>query len=295
MERLPAACPLLPMCDSLDRVKRPAPIHVVDRFPALRVRLLELLAGLSAEDWGRSTAAPLWQVKDIVAHLLGGDIGILSRGRDAFRLPGPPIDRFDDLVAFINALNDEWVRAARRMSPRVLREMLAFTGRQVEAYFASLDPFAMGGPVSWAGPEPAPVWLDTAREFTERWHHQQQIRDATGSPPLYDPYFLAPVLDTFVRALPHAFRGALAPQGTAVKLEISGDAGGSWFLERHQETWELRMEVDAPPAAEVTISQDTAWRLFTKGIDRGRARSLATVRGDSNLVSPLFATVAVIA
>jgi hypothetical protein len=88
------------------------------------------------------------------------------------------------------------VVAARRMSPRLLRELLALIGSEVEAYFSSLDLKAIGGPVSWAGPDPASVWFDIAREFTEPWHHQQQIRDATGQPPLYDPYFLSPVLDT---------------------------------------------------------------------------------------------------
>jgi hypothetical protein len=64
------------------------------------------------------------------------------------------------------------------------------------------------------------LWFDIAREFTEHWHHQQQIRDATGQPPLYDPYLLSPVLDTFVRALPHSFPHAAAPEGTVVRLEI---------------------------------------------------------------------------
>jgi hypothetical protein len=44
--------------------------------------------------------------------------------------------------------------------------------------------FAMGEPVTWAGPEPAPIWLDIAREYTERWLHQAQVRDATRNPPL---------------------------------------------------------------------------------------------------------------
>jgi hypothetical protein len=45
-----------------------------------------------------------------------------------------------------------------------------------------LDLDALGEPVSWAGPDPAPLWLDCARDFTEYWVHQQQIRDATGRP-----------------------------------------------------------------------------------------------------------------
>lgn len=73
----------------------------------------------------------------------------------------------------VNRLNQEWVVAARRMSPRLLRELLALIGPQVESYFSSLDVEAIGSPVSWAGPDPAPVWFDIAREFTERRHHQQ--------------------------------------------------------------------------------------------------------------------------
>jgi uncharacterized protein (TIGR03083 family) len=274
-------------------VKRPGEVVVVDRFAPLRMRLLGLLADLSEDDWTRPTAAPQWSVKDVAAHLLGGDLGILSRNRDGFRPPATLVT-YADLVDLVNRLNAEWVLAARRMSPRLLRELLAFTGPEVEAYFSSLDPAAMGDPVSWAGPDPAPVWFDLAREFTERWHHQQQIRDATGNPPLYDPYFLSPVLDTFVRGLPHNFRHAAAPDGTVVRFEISGNAGGVWFLVRIGHTWELALESEAEPAADVVLPQDTAWRMFTKGVVGEAARELAVIRGDSDLVSPIFGTVSII-
>jgi uncharacterized protein (TIGR03083 family) len=276
-------------------MKSPSAIYVAHRFPDLRVRLLELLSDLSAEDWSRPTAARLWSVKDVVAHLLGGDIGNLSRRRDAFTLSGNSIHHYKELVEFINQLNDQWVRAARRMSPRVLCDLLAFTGPQMETYFSSLNPDEMGGPVAWAGPDPAPVWLDVAREFTERWHHQQQIRDAVQRAPLYDPYFLQPVLDTFVRVLPHAYRGTAAPEGTVFRFEISGEAGGSWFLQRNRSAWQLFLELATTPAAEVVLPQDAAWRLFTRGLTKEQAHQLATVRGDSRLAAPLFATVAVIA
>jgi hypothetical protein len=152
----------------------------------------------------------------------------------------------------------------------------------------------MGDPVSWAGPDPAPLWFDMAREFTERWHHQQQIRDATGNPPLYDPYFFSPVLDTFVRALPHSFFHAPAPDGTVVRFEISGHAGGVWFLVRVANVWELAVESEGEPVADVVLPQDTAWRMFTKGVDYERARASAAIRGDAALVSPIFRTVSII-
>ena len=275
-------------------MKALAPIIVVDRFASLRTELLTLLASFSEDDWVRPTAAPGWSVKDLTAHLLGGDIGILSRERDLFTPSGPKIKAYSELVGLVNRRNEEWVVAARRMSPRLLRDLLALLGPEVENHFSSRDMEAVGVPVSWAGLDPAPVWFDIAREFTERWHHQQQIRDATGQPPLYDPYYLSPVLETFVRALPHSFRDAAAPQGTVVRLEISGDAGSTWFLRRTGPGWEFTFECESEPATDVILPQDTAWRMFTKGVDPGTAQTSALVRGDATLASSIFRTVSVI-
>ncbi|HKF56950.1 MAG TPA: hypothetical protein VKJ45_15935, partial [Blastocatellia bacterium] len=63
-------------------MSRPGPILVADRFPKLRLSLIEVLSSLSNEEWASPTVAPRWSVKDIGLHLLGGDLGILSRPRD---------------------------------------------------------------------------------------------------------------------------------------------------------------------------------------------------------------------
>ncbi|MCW5849944.1 MAG: maleylpyruvate isomerase family mycothiol-dependent enzyme [Anaerolineae bacterium] len=188
------------------------PILVVDLFPPLLEGLLALLDGLSEVDWDRLTACAGWSVKDVADHLLGGDLSMLSRRRDSYHLNVGDLSAWETLVQFINTWNRDWVTATRRLSPRVTRELLAWAGPQVSALFASQDPFALGGPVSWAGPDPAPVWLDLAREYTERWHHQQHIRDAVGRPGFTEPHFMAPVLDAFVRALPHTYRETPRPK-----------------------------------------------------------------------------------
>lgn len=265
-------------------MKAPEPIIVSHLFQPVLDSLLELLSSLSADDWNKPTACARWSVKDIASHLLGGDVGILSRQRDGYAFSGDPFMSWEDLVALINNLNDTWVKATSRMSPRVLRELMKLTGEQVCDYFNSLDPYAIGGPVDWAGPEPAPVWLDLAREYTERWHHQQQIRDAVGKPGLKEPRFFAPVLDAFVRALPHTYRNVDAKESTLVALSISGDAGGRWFLLRENSAWNLFVEcerrADAEVTAEVTIDQEIAWRLFTKGISKNEALTKASLAGD---------------
>src|SRR6478752_3419844 len=100
-------------------MKPPEPIFTIDLFPEVRRRLVELLRGLSDEEWLRPTAARKWDVKDIAAHLLAGDLGNLSRRRDAYMPNGKSIVGWEELVVFINDLNTSWVAAARRLSPRV--------------------------------------------------------------------------------------------------------------------------------------------------------------------------------
>ena len=275
-------------------MKTPAPITVTNLFPEVLDSLVDLLTGLSTDDWSKSTICARWSVKDIATHLLGGQLGVLSRNRDRYAYSGSPIRKWDDLVSLINELNDIWVKAANRLSPRVLCDMLKHSGEQVCVYFNSLDPYAIGGPVDWAGPEPAPVWLDLAREYTEWWHHQQQIRDAVGKPGLKEPRFFAPALDAFVRALPHTYRLVDAEAGTLVALTISGDSGGRWLLRREEGCW--RLYIDGGEAdADIVIDQEVAWRLFTKGVTKDEALLQAVISGNRAIATKALEMISVIA
>jgi len=276
-------------------MKPPEPIIVSHLFPEVHASLLDLLCDLSAEDWNRPTVCARWSVKDIAAHLLGGQLGVLSRKRDRYAYSGSPIKDWYELVALINNLNDAWVTAASRLSPSVLCDLLKVSGGQVCLYFDSLDPYAIGDPVNWAGPEPAPVWLDLAREYTEWWHHQQQIRDAVGKPGLKEPRFFAPALDAFVRALPHTYRGIDAKEGTLVALTISGDSGGRWLLRRETGAWTLYVDGAQEAESETIIDQDAAWRLFCKGPNKGEDIASAVLIGDRVLASKALEMISVIA
>lgn len=276
-------------------MKTPEPIIVSDLFPDVLDSLVELLRGLPAEDWNKPTVCPRWSVKDIAAHLLGGQLGVLSRKRDGYAYSGDPIRNWDELVTLINTLNDLWVKAAGRLSPRLLCDLLELSGEQVCAYFKSLDPYAMGGPVDWAGSGPAPVWLDLAREYTEWWHHQQQIRDAVDKPGLKEPRFFAPALEAFVRALPHTYRNIDARDGMLVALTISGDSGGRWLLRRENGAWRLYVDRSQRADAETIIDQEIAWRLFCKGATKDEALAAAALIGDRALASKALETISVIA
>jgi uncharacterized protein (TIGR03083 family) len=278
-----------------------APLPRIDTlhlFPGERAALLDALGALSPAEWGLPTACPGWSVKDVAAHLLGDDLGRLSWGRDGYVNPafatGLDITTLPGLVAAIDRQNAVWVAGARRMSPRLLIELLALTGEWTQAYFASLDLDATGMPVDWAGPEPAPVRLDVAREYTERWHHQQHIRDAVSRPGLKEREWFAPVLETFVRGLARPLAEVAAPEGTALRLVISGEAGGEWVALREDGGWRLGTAPGIAAAATVELDQETAWRLFTKGIARDEARQAARINGDPFLAERVLDTVSIL-
>jgi uncharacterized protein (TIGR03083 family) len=262
-----------------------------------RAELLKLLGALDPEGWAGQTACPGWSVKDIVAHVLGDDLGILARERDGFRgADSPRSSSWDDLVRFVNERNEAWVAAWRRASPRLLVDQLAISGPALLDYYRSLDPDELGGSVSWAGPQPAPNWLRVAREYTERWAHQQQIRDATSTPGLREARWIRPLLDTFAHSLPIALRSIDAPDGTAVALAATGEGGGSWITARRAGRWSLATEATAErPSTVVIIDVDTLWRLYTKAIDPDSARARARIEGNEALGERVLAARAIIA
>ena len=237
-----------------------------------------------------------WKVKDVAAHLLDTQLRKLSRLRDGY-VSGPP-PRFashQDFVAFIDGLNRMGVEMYGRLSPAVLISMMDVASRESSAFHQALDPMAEAGfGVSWAGEEKSPNWFDTARELTERWHHQQQIRLATNRPGIMTRDLYYPVLDCFMRALPFKYRDQAGEPGTHMRFSVSGESGGSWYLYREGDRW---VQVESPQGrqvSETTIPQEIAWRLFTKGIDRNAAAAQVTMTGDRDLGAHVLSMVAIV-
>ncbi len=274
------------------------PIFVTDIYSQLHVELIALLKSLAPDDWYKPTAAGAWKVRDIVAHLLDSDIRRLSFQRDNAPQvpPDTPIQSYRDLVDFLNDLNAVWVKAAQRISPSLLIQMHELTGAQVCELFASLDPFSPGlFGVTWAGEEVSENWFDVAREYTEKWHHQQQIRDAVGAPPLTKRKWLFPVLDTFLRGLPYTYRNTTADEGTRIGFIITGESGGTWTLQREGAAWTLYAGMGDNAACEIQLDQDTAWRLLTKGLSREAATARVAISGQQEFGKPLMGMLAVMA
>jgi len=258
-------------------------------------RLIDLLSSLTPSEWDLKTIVPLWRVRDVAAHLLDTILRKLSMVRDSCYVESVSIRSPEDVITLVNRLNREGVTVYRRLSPKVLIGMLKEACEQSARFHESLDPFLPAAfAVSWAGEESSLNWFDTARELTERWHHQQQIRLATNRPGIMTPELYHPVLDCFVRGLPHVYRGVDTPLGTLLLLEISGECGGQWFLSKESTGWHFVKPTDREWASRVSIPQELAWRLFTKGIDRDSARSQVEVNGDRDLGEKVLQLTAIV-
>jgi uncharacterized protein (TIGR03083 family) len=266
-------------------------------FPILDDKLIELLESLSPDAWGRQTIAPLWTVKDVVAHLLDGNIRGLSLARDRHTLsPDREIRTYQDLVGYLNGLNADWTRAARRMSTPVLMRLLQTTGREYAQYLATLDPYGEAiFPVAWAGDQTSPNWFHVAREYTEKWHHQQQIREAVGKDGIMTRELFLPFIDTFMRGLPHAYRHTQAPEGTTVRVEVDTHIGGTWSIVRAKDCWQLTTTPLEIVHATLQLPPGTAWKLFTRGMPPETALGQARIAGDEALARVALSMVAVMA
>lgn len=267
-------------------------LDTVELYLPLHHELITLLRGLEAEAWERPTVAGSWQVRDVAAHLLDVDLRKLSVHRDGHSpAPPEPIEGYPDLVRFLNGLNAQWVGAARRLSPRVLVELLAFTGPMVAELVAALPPHEPSlYPVSWAGEDESQNWLDIGRDYTERWHHQMQIRHAVGAPGLLERRWLFPLLDLSLRALPRAYGTLDAPDGTSLVIQLSSEDGDAWSLVREAGCWQLGRGSAPHAAATITLDPDSAWRLLYNALPDDAARRAVRIEGDAALAEPLFST-----
>ncbi len=266
------------------------PILVADLFPEVTRRLVALLRSLSADEWHLPTVSSRRTVKDIASHLLDGSLRRLSMQRDGYRpadgrsqpQPGEP------LVDFLNRLNDEWETGTRRLSPKVLVDLIEWADAQLADLFRSLDPHGPAiFPVAWAGEERSENWMDVARDYTEKWHHTQQLFDATSrTSTILNRLLGHPCLDIFMRALPFTFRAVEADRGSVVMVAVTGEAGGNWYVERRVDSWEQIADSSRSSSATVTMDQDTAWKLVTKRRSRDEIRqrfSAIRITGDEAL------------
>jgi uncharacterized protein (TIGR03083 family) len=292
-----------------DQIRAVGP-NLPDLLQALRVErraLLSILDALATDDWQQGTPCPGWTVHDLVLHLLGDDFGALSILRDRHGAPLPAHSAVS-LAEAIDELNPgglgvppettAWVRAsAGRLSPRMLRGLLRWSGDETHHFFAAVAydaPSAMG--VSWAGAPPSPHVLEVARQYTERWLHQQQLREATSRGPLTDPILTRVLIQALVHCLPVAYADTPAPAGAAVRLEVTDFPTVRIGLRREEPGWRLVPGREVSDAdCTIAAPAEPLWRAWTTNGTTADLRAAATVQGRApELAEPFWPARAII-
>jgi hypothetical protein len=278
----------------MEPIKKPT--ELVDLLSVLDKKLLELLKSLTPDEWHAQTVAKLWKVKDVVAHLLDGNVRILSIIRDNHYGENPNINSYQDLVDFLNRLNADWVQSMKRVSPQMLVLLHEVTGPLYCDFYKTLPMFGKSAfSVAWAGESESQNWMHIAREYTEKFLHQQQIRDAVNKPGLMTREFFYPFMNVFMYALPHTYRDVSAADGTSVKMIVTSEIGGSWYLLRQNGRWVLtETEIDKP-TTEVIIGPEEAWPLFSKSKRPEDIRHKVVINGDQSLGETALTMVSVMA
>ncbi|MFL6136295.1 MAG: maleylpyruvate isomerase N-terminal domain-containing protein [Frankiaceae bacterium] len=245
-----------------------------------RADLVVLVDGLTADEWLAPSAAPGWRVKELALHVLQDDLWWLSTHRDCDRAGILDMSDRDRFVRLLAERNQEWVDGARALSGRVITDLLAWSGEQLDRHHVECD-LSTEGWVSWASDGPVPLWFNLAQELTERWVHQQQMREAVGRVEDHGRY-LPDVLRIFVWALPHQCR---VPAEAGAQVAVDLGSGGSWHLVSDGAgRWALEEGATERPRASLVCTETAAWRWLTGGaVPDGEWR----VEGPGELVEPL--------
>jgi uncharacterized protein (TIGR03083 family) len=269
------------------------PCDYAGPFAVERDRLTELLAGLQAADWERPSPCPGWTVLGLCCHLVGDDLGLLARNRDGFLGTRAPAGSEAEFAAWLDELQAEWVRAARRLSPRLVTDLLRWAGPQITVTFAGEDVRARTASVSWAGPDLVPAWLGQARELSEYWIHRQQVLQALGRPSDLRADLAGPVLDALRWAYPYRLASAAARPGDTVSISVTGPLARTWHLVAAETGWQFGDQPGPRRVGSLAMNAEQAWRLLTNNMPAAGQAAL-TVSGDDAITSILLRTRAII-
>ncbi len=251
-----------------------------------RAALLSLLGGFDPDDWRKPTECPAWNVKELALHILGDDLSILSRQRDAasnslfLYAEDHPGLNFRELL---DGFNELWVHTARFFSPEVVVELLRTVGEASDAFYCEVGLETISGePVGlFATTDPSPYWQVIAREYLERVVHQSQIRRAVGAQPMGGD-LIATVASVTSHLLAAWSRDIAVSVGTTIALDFAEFGTSTWV--RSELEWSV---IDGEPSglvdARISVRADAVVLIVSRGLDATAARAAVSVEGDQAL------------
>ncbi|MBL8022555.1 MAG: hypothetical protein JNM27_22950 [Leptospirales bacterium] len=149
-------------------------------------------------------------------------------------------------------------------------------------------------PVAWMGESKSTNRADFAREYTEKWYHQQQIRLAFDSHAIESPKYLRPVYEIFACAVFVSLAPIQAGPGATASLVISGQSGGVWNFILDDATWKA---ADTGNVSEnrIVLEARDAWRFLTNRAYKSSRRAGVEQYGRPEICAALLDTLAMMA
>ena len=251
-------------------------------------RLDGLLAGLDDADWKRPTCLPGWNVQAIVAHIIGTENMLLGVSLPPLEVTAAthPHVRND-----IGGFNEAWVEALSSEAPA---DVLARFRDDVAKRKAVLDTIT---DEEWDKVGFTPAGQDTYGRFMrirvfDQWLHELDIRDAIGEPGGDGGPAAEVGLDEMAVAMGFVVgKKAGAPQGSRVRLVLTGDAGRDINVEVAERAAVVD-ELSGPPTLTATMPAGVFARLGGGRADPATLRDQVTLEGDTALGERLIENLA---
>ena len=193
-------------------------------------RFLTLMESLAPVDWDQPTACPLWNVRQVVAHVTGAAASY-ARWSQFKRQTSPFVQRPYRKVGFslLDALNQIQVDDRRAATPADLLTELRDVGPRAIATRKRLPAIvrAVRLPLPLLGLVPLGYLTDLI--YTrDMWMHRLDICRATGREMVQTPQHDGRITALVVRDLARKLTPKLA--GQAVVYELTGLSGGGFHL-----------------------------------------------------------------
>jgi len=193
-------------------------------------RFLTLMESLAPVDWDQPTACPLWNVRQVVAHVIGAAASY-ARWSQFKRQTSPVVQRPYRKVGFslLDALNQIQVDDRRAATPVDLLAELRDVGPRAIATRKRLPAIvrAVRLPLPLLGLVPLGYLTDLI--YTrDMWMHRLDICRATGREMVQTPPHDGRITALVVRDLTRKLTPKLA--GQAVVYELTGLSGGGFHL-----------------------------------------------------------------
>lgn len=266
-------------------LEAPEAISGLEAFRRAVGQMDALLASLADIDWRRRALRDL-NVQELVGHLIAAEDAFWAGLRGPGQVPdGSQHVRSTQATAKAQAGRPP-ARTHADWRDRTARTAASCAGRspaEVAEYYGTALPLDQ---------------VLVVRSF-EIWAHHEDVRRATGRPPRApDDAVLARMVQLAAALLPVVPDGrdsptgdARAPEGEAVRLVLTGRAGGAWDMPSGRRA---SGTAGAPPAATVVVVDAADFcRVVANRADL--AASGATVLGDRRRAEELFARAASLA